>query len=539
MQQKARRTPFQIKVNAMRDEACRHHLHRCCRSLTAAQALHAVVATIVVLSMGLAGQGQCADGGRLSATVHVSAFAHSCSYASIYSSARPAAPSLTTRTKKTESRSLACAQCATDGTGNDTDSLATNTNALTSAVLNVTYDGSDFHGWTAGGADFGSVAGYTPPTVRTDTSKISNEATAVKVGKVRSVEGVMRQQLARLYGDVPLRLIQLEGCSRTDKGVHANSMIAFLYCLKEEATTCNTSTTSIPGKRIPHPSNATDDSHFELLPLGGDLQKFMYILNRMLPPDVRISNAAPMPCRRMDEFLEEGPKEGLTYDTYRATDLAVPVRPFHPTLDTNVKTYQYTFSVGHLHDPLRCLYVWHVPDILTATSTAKEFDLQAAQRIAAALRGRHDFAAFRGARRGSEKKLAQFTVCTLSHVSIEKESADIVNCVVDWSIGGVKVGGDSDEEDTGEVVTDEEALVTYTVTVKGDRFLYKMVRFLVGSMVAVGQGKLEEDAVLDALANAKWDEANNNKTPLCAPPRGLTLVDVAFDKNCGKLEWVW
>ena len=153
-------------------------------------------------------------------------------------------------------------------------------------------------------------------------------------GLVRSVEGEISFALAKLYGNVPLSCIQVEGCSRTDRGVHARQMIAQIYCLKC-STDEDTDLFSIPGKAVGHP-NSPFDSNFKPLPFDSDLAKLTFTLNKMLPPDVRVIDVSPTPM--MSRVSQ--------------------TRPFHPSLDTMNKTYQYTFSVGELHDPVRRRYVY-------------------------------------------------------------------------------------------------------------------------------------------------------------------------------------
>ena len=459
---------------------------------------------------------------------------------------------------------------------------------LTSAVINVTYDGGHFHGWSASNDGAASASPATNKVVDTDdandadddgpNSEDSLEYSSRPNGasflppihgqrqnqphmagrkrrrgkripglgttQVRSVEGVIAQALAKVYGDVDVKRIQIEGCSRTDKGVHGQSMVALFYCLTEEAaqkaveerrqqqqqqqqndavskenhdadadadanstTGTKINSNGIPGKRLPHPAFPTDDSSFQRLPFNGDIDKLMFVLNRMLPPDVRISNIAPTPTKSTDEL------------------------PFHPTLDARGKTYRYTLSMGHVHDPMRWRHVWHVD------TYGKKFDIEKARQCASLFEGRHDFAAFRGAFRGNERKRVQSdTICNLSRCCIEQEVDDVVDCLGDSPLADVVVGGNYEEATENGL----EPLTTYTVTVTGDRFLYKQVRFLVGSIVSVGLGKTSLDVIRNALQNGIWAEESNGKGKkdiLCAPSHGLCLTDVQFDDGIA-FDWV-
>jgi tRNA U38,U39,U40 pseudouridine synthase TruA len=47
-------------------------------------------------------------------------------------------------------------------------------------------------------------------------------------GFVRSVEGVIRDNLAHIFGNIDPKRIVVEGCSRTDREVHARGTIARL-----------------------------------------------------------------------------------------------------------------------------------------------------------------------------------------------------------------------------------------------------------------------------------------------------------------------
>mmetsp|Transcript_18672 Transcript_18672/g.52175 ORF Transcript_18672/g.52175 Transcript_18672/m.52175 type:complete len:100 (-) Transcript_18672:581-880(-) len=69
----------------------------------------------------------------------------------------------------------------------------------------------------------------------------------------------------------------------------------------------------------------------------------------------------------------------------------------------------------------------------------------------------------------------------------------------------------------------------YRIVVNGDRFLYKMVRFLVGALVAVGEGKLSKDDLTRALDTGSWSDGDGKRTEFeCAPAHGLTLARVDY-----------
>jgi tRNA pseudouridine38-40 synthase len=169
---------------------------------------------------------------------------------------------------------------------------------------------------------------------------------------------------------------------------------------------------------------------------------------------------------------------------------SVPGQIFHPSLSAHAKTYHYTVSVGPRHDPTQYRWVWHV---------GEQLDLDLVRSACQVLQsGSHDFAAFQGAPRGSDdkrKRENQSTVCTIDCISIEPVSV--------WL-------------DT----------TTYTISVTGDRFLYKQIRFLVGALVAVGTDKLQVSAIEEMLLTG----TREGQTPFeCAPAHGLSLHEVHYD----------
>jgi tRNA pseudouridine38-40 synthase len=175
-------------------------------------------------------------------------------------------------------------------------------------------------------------------------------------------------------------------------------------------------------------------------------------LNRHLPPDVAVRSARPVPLG------------------------------FAPRFAARWKRYRYRVLVDPIRDPIARGRAWRVPD-LDAAAMAGE---------AAAARGTHDFASFRGA--GDQRPS---TVRTLTRVDVEREPDPRVVAVV----------------------------------VEGDAFLYNMVRILVGTMVDVGRGRLPPGAVANALERRVRASAG-----ITAPAHGLVLehVDVALPDGAGE-----
>lgn len=61
-------------------------------------------------------------------------------------------------------------------------------------------------------------------------------------------------------------------------------------------------------------------------------------------------------------------------------------------------------------------------------------------------------------------------------------------------------------------------------TISADRFLRNMVRAIVGTMVEIGNGKMESENMHQIIR-----DKNRNSAGTSAPPQGLFLVDVGYD----------
>lgn len=158
--------------------------------------------------------------------------------------------------------------------------------AYTSAVIKVCYDGTLFHGWSASNnkeskSDLNSTPLQESIIQKRTRSRRNKLRPSVKIGEVRSVEQNIKCALAKLYGNVPLNKVVVEGSSRTDKGVHSDSSYALIYCIRDDD-----GPQSIPGKKLPHPRNPCDEA-FQELPCKSDLTLLVSKLNKMLPPDLR------------------------------------------------------------------------------------------------------------------------------------------------------------------------------------------------------------------------------------------------------------
>lgn len=149
---------------------------------------------------------------------------------------------------------------------------------------------------------------------------------------------------------------------------------------------------------------------------------------------------------------------------------------FHARFSALEKTYTYRLCLAPVLPPFLAKRAWHLPRQLNPV------DLEDALAM---FRGTHDFRAF-AANRGNETG-----------------ETDYVRTITRSDFGQIEDG--------------------YLLTFTGNGFLYKMVRLLAGAAVQAAQGYLRQDDLHD-LVNSPGEE----KSPLCAPADGLTLLEVRY-----------
>lgn len=146
---------------------------------------------------------------------------------------------------------------------------------------------------------------------------------------------------------------------------------------------------------------------------------------------------------------------------------------FDARRSATAREYRYRIDTGPRPDPFTARFVWHRPGELSPAR------MRTAARY---LAGEHDFASFcrsPGPGRSTVRRIERFTV---------SRHGD-----------GVELG------------------------VRADGFLHQMVRSLVGTLVATGEGKLDPDSMPAVLAARSRRAAG----PV-APPHGLTLERVIY-----------
>ena len=136
----------------------------------------------------------------------------------------------------------------------------------------------------------------------------------------------------------------------------------------------------------------------------------------------------------------------------------------------------YTYRIHNRRQPcaMKRRFAAHVPLPL---------DTLAMQEAASLLVGTHDFAAF-----AASDCTAKTTVRTLHSIEVVREGDDI------------------------------------QLLVQGNAFLYNMVRIIAGTLIYVGQHRIEKDVVADALA-----PGNRLLLGPTAPPCGLELTRVYYE----------
>lgn len=75
-------------------------------------------------------------------------------------------------------------------------------------------------------------------------------------------------------------------------------------------------------------------------------------------------------------------------------------------------------------------------------------------------------------------------------------------------------------------MSSSSSTTTYQFRITGDRFLYHMVRLMVGCLVKIGTGALSLNDVHDALQQSQ--DAVAYSKALCAPAQGLVLSRVLY-----------
>jgi tRNA pseudouridine38-40 synthase len=153
---------------------------------------------------------------------------------------------------------------------------------------------------------------------------------------------------------------------------------------------------------------------------------------------------------------------------------------FHARFDASAKEYRYFVWNHRVMNPLLLRRAWHVPGPL---------DVERMRRAARSFLGTHDFRSF-AAHHTYE---VEDTVRTVAACAIRKQGR----------------------------------LITFVL--RADGFLYKMCRGIVGTLVQVGQGKLD-DSQMASIIEAR----DRRRAGMSAPAEGLVLWRVSYSRAAKK-----
>lgn len=146
---------------------------------------------------------------------------------------------------------------------------------------------------------------------------------------------------------------------------------------------------------------------------------------------------------------------------------------FHARYSSKGKTYSYTIINRYERLSLGHQYLYHY---------RYKLDMEKMNEACTYFVGKHDFSAFMSP--GSSIKT---TVRTIHDIHIQKNGDKII------------------------------------IYVTGDGFLYNMVRIIVGTLLKIGNGKLEPEDIPQII-----EEKNRKRAGMCVPPNGLVLEKVFY-----------
>ncbi len=181
------------------------------------------------------------------------------------------------------------------------------------------------------------------------------------------------------------------------------------------------------------------------------------------------------------DFPYEKDEEKLRFalDTQTPNDIAVRSlekvsADFHARYQAHEKTYHYRLNIGRPRNPFKRFYAAYYP---------YELDVERMQQAANYLLGTHDF-----------------TGCCASGSSVE----DKVRTIYEASV---------------KKVSDDELLFVF----RGNGFLYKMIRILVGTLIKIGNGRLPVDQFQKII-----ETKDRHLAGPTAHPEGLYLMEVNY-----------
>ena len=148
---------------------------------------------------------------------------------------------------------------------------------------------------------------------------------------------------------------------------------------------------------------------------------------------------------------------------------------FHSRFDAKMKTYKYILNLDEVMDPIYYNYKANFPYPL---------DIERMQRAKEFFIGKKSFKSFMGPRTGNTNPIRE-----INSFEIYKENNDLI------------------------------------FLIKGQSFIRNQVRIMVGTLVDIGRGLIEEDELEKIL-----DSEDRTKAGVTLSPNGLYLMEILYDK---------
>lgn len=214
-------------------------------------------------------------------------------------------------------------------------------------------------------------------------------------------------------------------------------------------------------------------------------EKFSYALNQRLPEDIVIQSSVQV-----------------------ADD-------FHPRHCDCRKTYEYdilnrTFPLPAYRNTAYFLY--------------GDLDLDAMRKACQAFLGEHDFASFCAA--GAQVQTTVRTIYSLEVLEQPLGSNGRTEAQRSQQTQSETIELQPDKARLQEPQIQQAPERLLTIRVKGNGFLYNMVRIIAGTLVEVGRGHIRPEEIEGIIAAC--DRAKAGPT---APARGLRLVEIAYGES--------
>lgn len=164
-------------------------------------------------------------------------------------------------------------------------------------------------------------------------------------------------------------------------------------------------------------------------------------------------------------------------ENIRIMESSEVVADFHPRRNVIDKTYEYHINTARIMFPTERMYNYHLGHAL---------NIKVMREAATYIEGKHDFTSFCSAKTDKEDK-----VRTVFQIDVEGMPHD--------------------------------GLV---IRVRGDGFLYNMVRIIAGTLVKVGEGKISPDGIPSIL-----EKKNRCHPGTTLPAKGLFLMGIRYEEG--------